>query len=122
MFVKVRKLGLGSSTPSVYVYFRVCNALGFHCFQSFTPSVCVCFCVCNTVADPGGVAGMGLRPPQRYPIYSFSHKFLPKSTCVGGRRCPPKQVGTPPTGNPRSAAAMHLASIVFNGAIHTKRW
>ena len=61
-------------------------------------------------SPPGTVIGMrllwrwriqGAPPapsPQRDPILSFSHMFLPKSPCVGSRR--------PPTGNPGSVSAL----------------
>ena len=43
--------------------------------------------------------------PQRDPILSFSHTFLPKSTHVEGRR--------PPMGNPGSAAGYVTLNFVF---------
>ena len=35
-------------------------------------------------------------PPQQDPILSFSHMFLPKSTHVGGRCPPPREILDPP--------------------------
>ena len=68
-------------------------------------NIFTCFCQYSSLADPGGAAGA--RPPQQDPFLSFSHMFLPKSVCVGGRR--------PPTGNPGSATALNfLLTEEFN--------
>ena len=40
-----------------------------------------------TVVDPGGAAGSPISPPpERDPILSYLHLFLPKSAHIGGRR------------------------------------
>ena len=50
-------------------------------------------------------------PPQRDPILSFSHMFLPKSTHVGSWR--------PPTGNPGSATdnAERLSTLSYKSKV-----
>ena len=61
-------------------------------------------CDTNSFADPEGGDAAGARHPssQRDPIFSVLHKFLPKSTRVGGWR--------PPTGNPGSTTGHYLLS------------
>ena len=50
--------------------------------------------------------------PQQDPFLSFSHTFLLKSVCVGGRRPPLPTTGRRPnpTGNPGSATALSTSS------------
>ena len=54
-----------------------------------------------TLAGPGGCHQHA--PPQQDPFLLFSHTFLPKSVCIGGR-CPPTGQH-PRTGNPGSTTA-----------------